>query len=287
MTVAPPASPTRQAALLTPRTRAPFRALVALFVARAAEGILAKVAIGVAGLTSLGLTAGAWALARDVRAAPLAELSNVGAGALVWGAGVLLAFAAAAHAFRRDRDDGVRALVNRSGAGRLDYLVTRTSGLASLLALVFVGALALPAVAALSFAPSPASARIAALGFGASFATLVIAAAMLAPLSLAALGARSRAGGYLFLLFVLVLPTLLEPLTAELLPLGWDDVTSIPRALSSFRGGVGPEAFDATRALRALVVLSAVGVLSLAVAYEQLARVDREPERDLGRGRLS
>jgi hypothetical protein len=96
----------------------------------------------------------------------------------------------------------------------------------------------------------------------ASVAALVYAlafAATIGPLAMAALGARSRAGGYFGLLAVLVLPELLAPWTGALLPKGWRELTSIPAALEALRIGVqsaGPAVLHAARAAVALVAVA-------------------------------
>jgi hypothetical protein len=93
----------------------------------------------------------------------------------------------------------------------------------------------------------------------------------LGPVAMAALGARTRAGGYLTLLAVLILPEAIESYTARILPPGWHELTSIPAALEAVRGAVLlPHSSPA--AARAAAGLAGVVLASFALA---LARVPR------------
>jgi hypothetical protein len=89
-------------------------------------------------------------------------------------------------------------------------------------------------------------------------------AATIGPLAVATLGGRSRGGGYLGLLTVLVLPELLTPWTKDLLPAGWRELTSIPAALEAVRSGVqaaGPASVHAARAAAGLVAVVAASLI--------------------------
>jgi hypothetical protein len=81
---------------------------------------------------------------------------------------------------------------------------------------------------------------------------------------MATLGPRSRPGGYLAFLAVLVLPELLAPWTGVLLPAGWHELTSIPAALAAVRSGIAAPIASGARLARALTGLSAVVALALA-----------------------
>jgi hypothetical protein len=88
-------------------------------------------------------------------------------------------------------------------------------------------------------------------------------AVVLGPVAMAALGARSRAGGYFSLLAVLLLPLALARWTRALVPPEWAAFVSIPSALDALR-----DAIDAGRlaeVARALAVLALFAGLGLAV----------------------
>jgi hypothetical protein len=198
------------------------------------------------------------------------------ASATAWGAGVLLAFAAATRALLRDRDEGIRALTSTRGASPAGYLWGRVTGLGVALFAVVGGAAILAGVAALlaarrgALAGNVAQATIASLLYAAAFA------AVMAPLTVAVLGARSRAGGYFGLLVFLFLPEMVLSLSQELVPGPWGELASVPSALEALRGALMPHAFDPERFLRAALVLAAVAAVSLLYVNRQLARVDRD-----------
>jgi hypothetical protein len=148
------------------------------------------------------------------------------------------------------------------------YVRGRIAGLTIVLALAVGGATLAAGIAATAVVhPAGAALResAAALVYALAFAFT------LGPVAIAALGARTRAGGYLTLLAVLVLPEILESYTARILPPGWHELTSIPAALGALRAGVLTPHASAS-ALRALAGLVAVVLISFAVA---LARVPR------------
>jgi hypothetical protein len=92
--------------------------------------------------------------------------------------------------------------------------------------------------------------------------------------ALAALGARTRAGGYFTLLAVLVLPELLAPWTAPFLPASVRELTSIPAALEAVRQGIAGPASGALHALCALAGLSLVAVASSVAIQARLPEDD-------------
>jgi hypothetical protein len=89
---------------------------------------------------------------------------------------------------------------------------------------------------------------------------------------MATLGARTKAGGYLGLLAVVVLPELLAPWTAQLLPRGWHELTSIPAALEALATGFS-RADDAVHFARALTGLAALVAASLVVVAARMPDV--------------
>ena len=191
--------------------------------------------------------------------------------ALAWGAGSMVAFGAAVHALRRDREQGVAALVALRGASLGAYVGGRVGGLVVVLALAVGGATLVAGLTALAVArPILPALRgaVAALAYALAFAATV------APVAMVTLGARSRSGGYFSFLAVLVVPELLASSTAKLLPRGWHDVTSIPAALAAVRIGVAAPIVHGASLVRALTALTAVVAVSL-LAIAARVRLDR------------
>jgi hypothetical protein len=252
------------------------RGLLALGVALARGGVMAKIALGIAGITVFLALTVPIALARDELRPPLAIVPAVAASALAWGAGVILAFAGAAHALRRDHDQGIRALLTARGANPDRYVWGRVGGLALLLAIVVgggtlvIGAVSILSARASGVALETAQGTVAALVYALAFSVV------LAPVSMAALGARSRMGGYAWLLAIVFLPELFEGATATLVPRTWNDVVSIPAALSSLRGSLMPSHVDPMRLARSVIVLSFVAVFCMLIVLRQTDGVDAE-----------
>lgn len=248
-------------------------ALGALGVELARRGPLAVASIAIGAVTTFALLTVAFVVAaRGGRALP--QLPSVASSALAWGAGVTLAFAAAAHALRRDREQGIRALVRARGGSTVAYLRGRILGLVLLVALVVVGGTLVVGVASAALVGRGAFAS-AARGAGAAVAYATAFSITIGPVALAALGARSRFGGYLALVSVLVVPEMLGRFTAQMLPRGWQELTSIPAALGALRASLSPDV-DVAGLLRSIVVLAAVIAIAIAVVRAQIARVDAE-----------
>jgi len=218
---------------------------------------------------ALATTLGALVLALDVRGDGVERMAPFAAGLLAWGAGVLLCFAASIRAFDRDREDGWDLLLIRHGARMSSYLAFRVAGLATVTALLVAPGTIVVGLATLLAARDAHTARAALAGLTAGSAYAVAFALVVAPIALAALGARGRASGYLFLLGVLVVPALAADWTGKLFPDDWSELVSVPGALDALResmlGG-----FDGARALRAIVVLAGVFVVALVWARAQL-----------------
>jgi hypothetical protein len=250
------------------------RAPLALGLALAKRGALAKVSIAIGALTLLGALVAALLMARRAHA-PLDRLPAFTASALAWGAGVMLAFAAAARALRRDRLEGVRALIVARGGTTQGYLWARIGGLAVLLALVVAGGTLLVGIASSLLARRVANATLTLQCTGAALAYGLGFAATVAPISFATLGARSRAGGYLWLLAVLVLPELLRPWLEHAVP-DWGELLSLPGALGALRRALTPPAFRPALLARAAFVLAAAASIAIAAVRAEIARVDQE-----------
>ena len=231
----------------------------------AGRGAAARVSLAVVALAAVGSVV--TAIAARGRAWAV-EVPAVAALALTWGTGVMVAFAAALHAVRRDREEGVLALVRARGIGAAAYAAARTGGLVAVLAIALGGATLAVGIAA------TATARPALPTAIASLSALVYAlafSATMGPVTMAVLGARTRSGGYAALLAVLVIPELLAPWTRGLVPAGWRAVVSIPAALDAVRHGVATPASGLGAALRAAAVLGVAVVAASLVAV--LARI--------------
>jgi hypothetical protein len=229
---------------------------------------LVVVALALAGIG--GVVAAAYAL--SARSVVTAAAVPVNASVIIaWSAGVLLAFGGALRALPGDADEGVLALLRARGVPVSAYVRGRVGGLVLVLALGVGGAVVVTDIATLSVAQPllpAAKACVAALLYALSFA------ATLGPVSLAALGGRSRAGGYLALVAVLVLPEALTRWTAALLPRGWTELTSIPAALQAVQDGVmTPDAAGFAMA-RAVVALAAVVTVAVAVVHARIPRIE-------------
>jgi hypothetical protein len=255
-------------------TRAESQRLLRIAMVRATEGVMPKASIVIAVITTLGALAFAIAEGRHGSAAD--HVAPMTAGLLAWGAGVLLCFAASMRAFDRDREDGWDALVARHGATRSAYLFARAVGLAIVtLEMVVPGTLLAGFAAALASRDGHV-AREALSGTLAGGAYAIAFSVVVAPIALAALGARGRASGYLYLLSVLVLPALIAPWTGQLVPEEWSELVSIPGALDALREAL-LGSIDGARALRAIVVLVAVTILATLWARAQLHVHRSEP----------
>jgi hypothetical protein len=251
--------------------------LLALGGELAVDGPMAKLSLGLGAVMVLGGVVAVLAVARGDHPERLASVPLVASSALAWGAGTLLAFTASAHAFRRDRQRGIRALVSARAGSDAEYLWARVSGLARALGVVTAGGtVVLGLAAALAARAGPLAVRtLEATAAGAAFS--VAFAATLAPVGLATLGNRSRIGGYFALLGVLVLPELLQGVLTRILPEGWGEMASIPGALLALRTALVPETFDPLRFTRAFALLALIVAVALLVVRGQLARFDRDP----------
>jgi len=224
----------------------------------AARGTLATVAVAIIGLEALGAVV--FAVAVGARRAT--EVPTLSALAIAWGGGIMLAFGAALRAIRADREEGIAALVQARGVTAGAYVRGRVGGLVFLLAVAMGGATLIADAAA--FAAGGGGWPVLRAGVAALVYVLAFAATV-GPVAMAALGARTRAGGYLTLLGVLVLPELVAPWTSDLLPSGWTELTSIPFALGAVRAGVAHPMTAGAHAARAVAGLAAVVALSLLV----------------------
>jgi hypothetical protein len=245
---------------------------LALSVWLATRSALARTGLVLALIGVLGSIAAAVAMRGTSTLEDLPVLASM---ALTWGAGTTLAFGGAFRALRHDRERGVIALARARGVGLLPYSSARVGGLVAILAVAMGGCTLVTGLAATAVAGpqihAVARSSVAAFVYALAFAVT------LGPLAMATLGGRSRAGGYLGLLAVLVVPEIAAPWTAGLLPKGWREVTSIPAALEAVRAGVQSPGSAVLHGARAAVVLMAVGLASLLVVH---ARVSLDAQQD-------
>ncbi len=236
----------------------------ALGVWLASRSGLVRASLALAALCTLGSVAAATATRGTALVREIPAIASI---VLTWGAGTTLAFGGALRAMRRDRDEGVLALARARGVSVTEYATGRVAGLVVVLAVAVGGgtvAAGLAATAATGAAGAVARASAAALVYALAFAIT------LGPLAMAALGGRTRAGGYLTLLLVLVVPELLAPWTRLLLPDGWDELTSIPAALDALRRGVQSPSASPEHLARAVVAIVAVIAMSLVVVWARV-----------------
>jgi hypothetical protein len=239
---------------------------LALGISLAARGGIARAAIALALIVAAASAGAAWAQSARIAC----RLPTIASIAVAWSAGVMLAFGGALRAIPRDSDEGIIALLRARGVPVGAYVRGRTAGLVLVLALTVAGATLASGLAATAVArPAGPAARaaVAALAYALAFS------ATLGPLALAALGARTRRGGYLSLIAVLVVPELATPWTRGLVPEGWQELTSIPAALEAVRAGVLSPRTEGAHMARAFAGLLAVIVGSLFVVR---ARVEME-----------
>jgi hypothetical protein len=240
--------------------------MLAFGVWLATRGALARASLVLSALSVVGAVAAAVVVGRG-DGSGAEHLPTIVAEVVSWVVGTTLAVAVAVHALRRDREEGVVALARARGIGALAYARGRLGGLSVVLAVglgVPTVVAALGATSASHAAASVARSSLAALVYTAAFA------ATIGPVAMATLGARTRAGGYFTLLAVLVLPELLAPVTAALLPAGWDELTSIPAALEALRLGVEAPVKQGEHLARAVVGLAGVVFVSLVVVGARL-----------------
>ncbi len=254
-------------------------AAIALGTSLAPRGAMVKIALAIAALTVLGGLGAALTLASRGAGNALVQVSAATSTALAWGAGTLIAVPASLHAFREDRASGVRALLAARGASAATYAQGRVAGLALVLFAVVGGGTLMSGGAAFLLA---SRLGVAGHAFEELLGSLLYAAAfalVVAPLSLAALGARSRGGGYLVFLALLVLPEMIQPWTSALVPAGWGELLSVPSALGALRAALPAQALDLARLTRAAFVLAAFAALAFALVRGEIAALDgQEPE---------
>jgi hypothetical protein len=253
-------------------------ALIALGMTLARRGPIAVVALSISALTIVVLCLVSATFARRGGDAPVHDVPLVASSLIAWGGGFVHAFSASASALRRDRASGIRHLfVTRTTSVR-GYLVARIGGLAALLAAVIGGGtLLVGAVAILASTTSHALARtfqstIAGFVFALAFAFVVT------PIAFAALGARKRMSGYLFLLALLLVPEIIASSLTGPVPREVTELCALPSALAALRSALAPGTADAFRFVRALVALVVFAGVALFFVRRDIVLLEREEE---------
>lgn len=221
----------------------------------ARRGPAVIVALIVSALTAVAAAVVGFVLARRGSTAPADAVPILASSALAWGGGFLHAFSASAGALRRDRADGIRQLFVARTTSLDGYLFGRVAGLALVLAIVIGGGTLLAGVGALAGATGGAGRTLQATMASVVFALLF--AVVVAPVSLAALGARTRTAGWAMIVVVLFVPELVALSMRDVFPAEVRELVAIPSALGAVRTALAPDTFDLLRGLRALVVLVA------------------------------
>ena len=275
------------AAAPAPRTRTPLKraakrspmSSLMLGLTMARRGILPTAAIVICLLTALVSAILAFVIGLRGPMSPGHDVPIVAASALAWGGGFLLAFSASAHALRKDRADGIRALFVARTTSLRGYLFGRIGGLALLVAFLVAGGALLTGLCATVAALASGGAGMvlqttfASVVYGIGFSVVV------APVAFAALGARSRLGGYIFLIGIVTMPELLVVVAGNALPPALAEVLSIPSALVALRGSLLPGSVDLLRTLRAITALAVfVGLASALVRRDASLVAHPEPE---------
>lgn len=256
---------------MTPR----YTPLLALGASLARRGFLARFAIGFGIATVAIACAIAVAVARRGGDAPIHTVPLVTSSALAWGAGFLLAFSSAAHALRRDRAEGVQHLLVARTTSLRAYVIARIGGLAAVIAAVVAGGTLLTGIVAVIASTKAGGVPRTLQATGAAFVFSLAFSAVVAPVAFAALGARSRVGGYFFLLFIVVLPELFVGLLSGMLPESLLEVLAIPSALAALRSALAPGSFDVLRTMRALVSIALWILFASFLVRRTVAMLDR------------
>jgi uncharacterized membrane protein len=118
--------------------------------------------------------------------------------------------------------------------------------------------------------PLTAQASAAAVAYGFAFSFVV------APVAFATLGARTRIGGYFYLLLILVLPEILTSALDKSLPSELLEVCAIPSALAALRASLAPGTTDLFRFLRASVALFVFISAAMLWIRREIVRMERE-----------
>ncbi|MGH7284714.1 MAG: hypothetical protein ACRELY_24580 [Polyangiaceae bacterium] len=248
-----------------------FRSALALGTRLAGAGLLQKISLGICIVTVFGAIAVAVSLTHDAHP-PLTAVPGLTAAVLAWGGGFTFAVAAAAHAFDRDLESGVRDLARTRGVSGRAYVLGRVLGLAlSLFVIVGLGAIVTGAACAIlgpTMRLAIMESTAATIPYAAAYALVV------APLCAATMGARARPRGYMFLLAILIVPELAQD-SLEGIPEHWRSLVGIPSAMGTLRDSLTPAHFDVTLAGAAAAVIALLAILCIALSLDAAWRASR------------
>lgn len=239
-------------ALAWARSRGRVTWLVVLVIAIATTAVVAALGVHLAKSPATQ--------ARDA----LGEVLLLHARAVLWGPGFVAVVGATLHAWRRDREEGVVALVQSSGYSLKSWVMARTVVLGAWLLALWAGSTVVVSLVVLGANPSMAHGWFAGLVPAAVFA--ISQSAVLALLGSVCLGPRSRPGGYLLLALILFVP---EAVAGWTRPLVGPDLTSLPSLAMGLANAARPASFDAGRLLGCGVALGLV--LMVLVAWARRA----------------
>lgn len=269
------------AAAPTPRTVAPARQvgiapLLGFGMMLARRGPMAVTAMTISVLTAVVICLFSFSFVFRDGERPTHDLPLLASSALVWGGGFLHAFAASAGALRRDRVQGIHHLVVTRTTSLRGYLLARVGGLALLLAIVTAGGTLLVGLGAVLAATRSAAVSRTIQATFASMAFAVAFAIAMAPIALAALGARSRATGYFFLLALLVVPEIASRSLAGVLPTEVTELCALPSALAALRASLMPGAVDPLQTLRAVLAIAIFAGVGVVFVRRDVLLLERE-----------
>ncbi len=259
--------------------RLPRASTLALSFALARGRLMVKLGWAFAAATTFITMGVAAYLGRHDEDPAFSALISLSASAFAYGAGFLVAFGGATQAFREDREQGIRALLASRGVDTREYVTARAAGLVCAVALPTVGGTLVTGLAALASASRVGLVGETARELGISLMFALFFSILVALVALAALGARSRAGGYVVLVALFVAPDIVAPWTAQIVPENWSRLVSLPAVLAAFRDSLAPGNFDGALLLRSVVALLVAFVVLFALVRGELFRLETENAR--------
>jgi hypothetical protein len=240
------------------------------------------ISLVVSAVTALAFVVLGVVLARRGPDAPVHDVPILASSALAWGGCFLHAFSASASVLRRDDATGIRHLFVGRTASLRGYLAARVGGLALVLGAVAAGGTLLAGAAAALAARSPAMVGRTLQATGAGVVFALAFGFVLAPIALAALGARKRLSGYFALLLLLIVPALLVSAIGDLVPTEASELCSVPTALAALRGALAPGTVDGLRVVRALAALLLFAMLGFFFVRREVILLELELETKRG-----